>query len=186
MLKTLRLPLVISLLAFSLPMAAHAATFTYAGTFEGNECQGFDGCTLGGSPVIAKFEYDDGVADGNELNTDVFGSIDGTEFIIGFDDGSDNSGKWSYSPAGADPVVITSFVVKSGNENSGGGYSVYTWDSDSGTDYTNIFWDTSTLGDKALSHITFFDTGLSEVPLPAAGWMLLAGIAGMAGLKRRK
>lgn len=31
-----------------------------------------------------------------------------------------------------------------------------------------------------------FDFKISEVPLPAAGWMLLAGIGGMAALRRRQ
>ncbi|MBT8460480.1 MAG: VPLPA-CTERM sorting domain-containing protein, partial [Boseongicola sp.] len=31
-----------------------------------------------------------------------------------------------------------------------------------------------------------YDIGISAVPLPAAGWLLLAGVGGLAAMKRRK
>lgn len=41
------------------------------------------------------------------------------------------------------------------------------------------------VGDSDLDDIVFKIT-VSEVPLPAAGWMLLAGLGGIAAIKRRK
>jgi len=172
-----------------LATVSSAATFSYHSTVaSSNECGagGFDSCTLFGSPTIAKYEYDDGVYGGNELNNTSFPSIDGSEFSVSL--ASNGSGTWSYTPGVGDPVVVTGFVVKAGSGSSGAGYSIYTWDDTSGTDFSSIAWDTSTLRNKALSHITFFDTGatISTIPLPAAGWMLLAGLGGIAALRRRK
>lgn len=44
---------------------------------------------------------------------------------------------------------------------------------------------TTTIGDPCrLSHVTYTDP--SPVPLPAAGWMLIAGVGGLAAMRRRK
>ena len=178
--KTLLTAVTISLMG--LAGGASAATFNFFATVAApNECGGggFDSCTLFGSPTIAKYNYKNGVADAIELNNTVFPSIDGTEFSVSL--ATNGSGTWSYSPSAPDPAVVTSFVVKAGP-----GYSIYQWDNSSGTDFTNISWDTSTLGDSALSHITFFDTGVSEVPLPAAGFLLVGALGSLAGLRRRR
>lgn len=158
-----------------------AATFSYVDTFSGNECGsgGFDSCTYDGSPTIAKFNYDDGTPGAIELNNTVFPSISGGEFTISLT--TDGSGSWSYTPGAGDPVVITAFAVKAGNA-----YSIFEWDDTSGTSYSGIAWDTSTLSGKALSHITFFDTGLAPVPLPAAGLLLVGALGGLGLMRRRK
>lgn len=39
--------------------------------------------------------------------------------------------------------------------------------------------------ETAISHISLY-TNVSSIPLPAAGWLLLAGIGGLAALRRRK
>lgn len=55
-------------------------------------------------------------------------------------------------------------------------------------DYTSIF--VNKKGEiGALSHISLYGTPATDmppVPLPAAGWMLIAGIGGLAALRRRK
>lgn len=42
------------------------------------------------------------------------------------------------------------------------------------------------LGTTVTTGVTFNTVSPSEVPLPAAGWLLLAGLGGMAAMKRRK
>ena len=170
-------------LAAGLAGSAQAATFNLAGTFRGNECQqfqGFDRCFYNDSPTIAKFNYDDGTPGAEEYNNTVFPSIDGSEFTVTLD--TNSSGDWSYALGTDDPTIVTAFVVKAGNE-----YSVYEWDDTSGSDFMNIEWDTSTLGDRALSHITFFDTGMmAPVPVPAAAGLMVLALGSLPLLRRRR
>ena len=42
------------------------------------------------------------------------------------------------------------------------------------------------VGTPALSHFSKIDTTTTPVPLPAAGWMLIAGVGGLAAMRRRK
>lgn len=42
-------------------------------------------------------------------------------------------------------------------------------------------------GLEDISHVSFYNTGdMTPIPLPAAGWLLLAGIGGLAAMRRRK
>lgn len=54
--------------------------------------------------------------------------------------------------------------------------------------YDNMFDDmtTSLLSNKGVSHISYFGTEMTPVPLPASSLLLLAGLGGFAALKRRK
>lgn len=147
--------------------------------FEGNECGkgGFDKCIYAGSPVIAKYD----VGGGWTLNNTVFPLITSSMFTVTGTPGT--SGTWSYDGT---TVKITHFVLKAGPE-----YAVFKMNVP-GTDFTAIDWSTAAGGlvnDKGnareLSHITFFDT-VAPIPLPAAGWLMIAGIGGLAALRRRK
>jgi hypothetical protein len=150
--------------------------YTLVGTYDGNDCsgvlgQGFENCAYNGSPVIAK--YNTGEDGGWELNTGTFPGIDSDMFTLTGTSGS--SGLWSY--LGTTGVAITAFVLKAGNE-----FSIYKMNTP-GTSFSNIDW--STVSGKDLSHITFYDTA-APVPLPAAGFLMIGALGGLAALRRRR
>ena len=43
----------------------------------------------------------------------------------------------------------------------------------------------SSLTKNSISHVSFYD-GMEVIPLPAAGWLLLAGVGGLAAMRRKK
>jgi hypothetical protein len=57
------------------------------------------------------------------------------------------------------------------------------------TDLTRVLWDVDREGNSSLDTIKLSrdgDTPPPVVPLPAAGWLLIAGIGGLAALRQRK
>lgn len=160
---------------------ASAAVFTYLGKGKGNECSafnGFENCTYKGSPTVAKLSFDNGTPTSSQYNTTVFPSLNGSEFSVTLS--ANDIGTWSYTPGLGDPLIITAFIAKAGSR-----YYIYEWDETSGTDFTNIYFDTKDKK-RALARITFFDTGVSPVPLPAAGLLLIASLGGLAAMGRRR
>ncbi len=173
---------------------------------------GFDSCTIfaneGGqnillSPVIAQYNESLNVS---EVNNTVYPSIDGTEFSFSntTSSGTDTNltGDWSYNRGLLDPGVRF-WVAKNQS------FTLF-WEVDDSAvasggvcDVTDLYtvaclsaalvvdsgsW--TTPGGQSLSHITFYDsvdpTVVPDIPLPAAGWMLIAGLGGMGALRRRK
>jgi len=116
---------------------------------------------------------------GSDANNNGFG--DGTVEFTSIDApvNGDKFGSWTIdSLAGLSKIVI---VLKAGNKFGAFLLDLVALDPLSG------FW-TST---KGLSHATIYYNGTpvpppSAVPLPAAGWMLLAGLGGIAALRRRR
>ncbi|MGD8931553.1 MAG: VPLPA-CTERM sorting domain-containing protein [Chromatiales bacterium] len=163
----------------------------------------FSSCNIEGlSPVIAKFEYENEsfTISSEDINT-LYPSIDGSEFTLTPDLNSDeaNTGSWLYAPDDqADPSVR--FWVAKSSTDFRLFWEVSTADAtgvcatnpyiidclDAALVVTSGTW--STVDEKGLSHITFYDTGapVSPVPLPAAAWLFGAALLGMAGIARRR
>lgn len=95
------------------------------------------------------------------------------------------TGTWSFDSTkvtGIDPVLFpTYYVVKAGDAFAA--YMLDATDCDA-SGCSSIAWDTSDVGDKGVSHISFYDTAV--VPIPAAAWLFGSGLIALAGLKRRK
>jgi hypothetical protein len=149
------------------------------------------------SPVIGKWEVDE---EEWEINTALFPTFTGDEITI--PDDTQSTGTWTYAP-GMDDPGIRYWVAKGG---SGGQFRLHWTVEDAvatsgfcsaSNKYTldclsaalvveGGTW--STVSGSSLSHITFYDTDgpTSVIPLPAAGWLLLAGIGGLAAMRRRK
>ena len=135
---------------------------------------------LNGSPSLFKYEVDEERA----LNG-IAGGTYTDDFTITFITSS--SGTWKYDPSGPEDIgqlFPTLMVVKAGSD-----FVVF-----SVLGLLTGNWNTSLLGNKALSHISFYDGqtpngGGGEVPLPGAVWLMgtvLAGGAGVGAWRRRR
>lgn len=171
---------------------AEAATittndFVFAGEFEGNDCAGALGtppnCVWNGSPMIAKFDFNDnGMV--TVFTPGLFPSIDGSEFSFAFDTASE-SFSWTYTPNRPDDPGVTAFSVKGGPA-----FRVYEKEGDAwlgiGDFSDNWLTPLNPGGNRSgVSHIVFYDS-VTPIPLPAAAWLLLSGLAGMGFLGARK
>lgn len=105
-----------------------------------------------------------------------------------------NAFEWSFTPANVEgelkyPLFI---AVKTGAGGPGGSQSYelfgVTGDHVSGSidyaDFAGASGFPGTFG--AISHVSFYNGAPpNPIPLPAAGWLLIAGVGGMAALRRR-
>jgi hypothetical protein len=171
-----------------------SAGWVFAGTYGGNDCsgafdpqpnKGFENCEFEGSPVIAKYN-DGGSTQINSLFAATFGAGDVTITKTG--DGK--SGTWEYDPGPDGGPGITAFVVKGGNYFN----LFYTVDFEPFFGGSAVNWFTPKQCGNGpngpnfcgLSHLTFFDSegGTPKIPLPAAAWLMLAGIGGLGAVAR--
>ncbi|PJA60419.1 MAG: hypothetical protein CO163_03875 [Rhodobacterales bacterium CG_4_9_14_3_um_filter_71_31] len=156
------------------PSQGSAVTFAHEQVVDGNDCAGVLGtppnCALNGSDLIAKIN-----PDGSVSEFGLFPSIDGSEFTLTFS-GDGKTGTWTYAPGVGDPG-ITGWTAKGGPR-----FTVYLGSGVPGFDGLSGSWDIQ----SGLSHITFFDSASTVVPLPAAAWLLLSGVAGLAMAGRRR
>lgn len=190
--------------------SGNAMSVTVSQYFDGvNDCAGYfgdsfdacqifimdDGQRVELSPVIAKYDYnDDGSVSGVETNDAVFLTVSGSEFNIDVPGGS-----WTYSPDADDPGVRY-WSAKAGN-----GFNLF-WEVEAvevemgGACYDGIYTlsclsaalivdsgEFVTPDGRSLSHLVFYDSENPHiVPLPAAVWLMGAGLLGLAGVARRK
>lgn len=131
---------------------------------------------------------------GNDSNSDldgIFGKNGWTEIakidkgtqdgILSITNAGGTSGNWSVSGWGSLTMVMA--VLKGGPD-----FAAYLLDLNS----TSGTWNTLGLlkgngkPGPGLSHFTLYTTDAAEVPLPAAGWMMVAGLGGLGLIRRRR
>lgn len=106
---------------------------------------------------------------------------DGDDFITatGFGD-QEKSGEWTISRF--PELTQIALVLKAGNNFAAFLLDPFNlsgdWTSSRGLSHASVYYRSCDEGDAGC--------GISAVPLPAAGWMLLAGIGGLVALRRRK
>lgn len=187
---------------FAIAGSASAAPLGFT-TYDGNICtgnsstpgvttgNGLGECSFDGSPVIARFEFGDDVSsfsiesfyDGVTADDFAFSMVEDLDDGMG---GTTFGYSFTYSPDDGDPL-ITAFAAKGGPS-----FNLYErHDGEAIMDSVTFLTPLNPGGNRAgLSNVTFFDTELtptpSPIPLPAAGWMLLAGIGGLAAMRRQR
>ena len=165
--------------------AGGVAAATLVGTFPGNDPFGGQEKGLYGtfgtheisSPSLAKCDVDSLSCDWEN------GAVEGEDytsaFSIGFD--GDKSGTWSFA---ANPSLTHGpayMVVKAATN-----WALYALDGALSGDWSTAGLMTPNGKNQAgVSHISFYNSA-APVPLPAAGWLLIAGLGGLGALARRR
>lgn len=171
------------------------------GAFSGG-LKGFNNCVVAIdgvalSSVIAKYEVDDsGLVASVQTNDALYPGIDGSEFMLDYSAGVFSSGTWSYDGTVPDPNVRF-WTAKAGNAFRlfwtvddaellpGGACDSSTFNlacMQAAQHVTGGNW--TTPGDRNLSHITFYNSGI--VPIPAAVWLFGTGLLGLVSIAGRR
>jgi hypothetical protein len=105
-------------------------------------------------------------------------------FSFSYNDGLKSSGTWSLNPAFTWGAGSYAFVIKGATDNA-----AYLMNKA----FTSGSWNVVDLdlpnsgGDPDLSNVTLFGTApLAPVPVPAAGFLLIGALGGLAAVRRRR
>ncbi len=115
----------------------------------------------------------------------VTGQFNGLSFfLIGASDrDSEGTFKWIGGPEEGDTVSYTNWNSGEPNDLGGEDYAVGWWN-----DSVNGVWNDTQVNANYFAYLVEYNDAAvaPAVPLPAAGWMLLAGVGGLAAMRRRR
>jgi len=110
---------------------------------------------------------------------DMPSGLSGTDIGLSVTQTGSNNGSWSVNTDELDLFARVVLILKAGNTFSSYLYEPGSNAGDSGS------WATTALGDKNLSHLSFYTSGMSPVPVPAAFWLFGTALIGFIGISRR-
>lgn len=172
-----------------------------------NDCaglfgQGFDNCTVNGSPIVVKYDQTNGGYN-VQVNT-AFPTITGVEFTFSNVAPDGSTGTWTYTKNDTGDPDIKYWVAKGGNDFLLHWYVPATYTCDLTNDLqgclnkaqvtTTGIWFTPTNPNNGkrygLSHLSFYDTSSNgkppeEAPAPGVLGLLGLGLLGLAWARRR-
>lgn len=99
-------------------------------------------------------------------------------------DADGNSGSFDLSGLGLTGQIM--LIFKSGNGTGLVGYLLEELAGEWESPFLNPPFSFNGGNPKSVSHISVYTSGVAAVPLPAAGWLLLAGLGGLGLVARRR
>jgi hypothetical protein len=181
-----KLGLIAATLVAGAALCAPAQAATLVGYFPGNDPFGgqeqglygtFNGVEIS-SPSLAKCDVPDKSLSCDWENGAVPGEDYTSAFTLGFND--DKSGTWSFL---GDPSLTHApayMVVKAATT-----WALYSLDGVLSGDWSTAGLLTKKGNQAGVSHVSFYNS-VAPIPVPAAAWLLLAGLGGLGVVGRRR